>query len=75
MLPAKIHRAPAFALTVADIIDQLDNPSRHLRTLVSVALEAGRGKRLVTLTAQSAESKHPELSQVYKSVIDSYKPS
>lgn len=59
----------------ADVIEQAAQPTRHLRTLVTVALEEGRGKQLVTLTAQCRESKHAELSQMLAKVIDSYKPS
>jgi len=57
------------------VIEQAAQPTRHLRTLVTVALEEGRGKQLVTLTAQCRESKHAELSQMLAKVIDSYKPS
>lgn len=50
-------------------------PTRHLRTLFTIGLEEGRGKRLVSLTAQCTESKYPELSGIFKQIIDSYKSS
>ena len=55
------------------VIEQRGNPTRHLRTLVTVALEVGRGKRLVTLTAQCDEAKHQQLAPVLNKVIDSFK--
>jgi hypothetical protein len=57
------------------VIEQRGNPTRHLRTAVTVALEEGRGKRLVTLTAQCDEARHAQLAPMLKGIIESFKPA
>ncbi|EOD38407.1 hypothetical protein EMIHUDRAFT_251808 [Emiliania huxleyi CCMP1516] len=48
---------------------------RHLRTLFAVQTEEGRGRRLVTLTAQCYESKYAELKPMFQKVLESYSTS
>eukprot|EP00316_Scyphosphaera_apsteinii_P013696 CAMPEP_0119299318 /NCGR_PEP_ID=MMETSP1333-20130426/1400_1 /TAXON_ID=418940 /ORGANISM="Scyphosphaera apsteinii, Strain RCC1455" /LENGTH=221 /DNA_ID=CAMNT_0007300699 /DNA_START=83 /DNA_END=748 /DNA_ORIENTATION=- len=55
------------------IIQQSGQPTRHLRTLFTIQVEEGRGKNLVTLTAQCKESRFAELSNTMRSVIESFK--
>lgn len=54
-------------------IQQKGQQKRHLRTLFSVQTEEGRGLRLVTLTAQSYESRYSALAPTYAKVLQSYK--
>ena len=54
-------------------IQQKGQQKRHLRTLFSVQTEEGRGLRLVTLTAQSYESRYADLAPTYAKVLQSYK--
>ena len=55
------------------IIRQSGQPSRHLLTLFTIKLEAGRGKQLVTLTAQCTEDRHQDLASTFESIIASWK--
>jgi hypothetical protein len=48
-------------------------PTRHLRTVFSIQTEEGRGKALITLTAQCLQSKHTAAQETLKAVCDSFK--
>ena len=54
-------------------IRQTGQPTRHLLSLFTVKLEAGRGKELVTLTAQCEEGRHKDLAATFDQVITSWK--
>lgn len=56
-------------------IEQTGQKPRHLRTLFAVQTEEGRGRRLVTLTAQCYESKYAELKPLFEKVLESYSTS
>ena len=56
-------------------IEQTGKTPRHLRTLFAVQTEEGRGRRLVTLTAQCYESKYAELKPLFQKVLESYSTS
>eukprot|EP00308_Calcidiscus_leptoporus_P012836 CAMPEP_0119357302 /NCGR_PEP_ID=MMETSP1334-20130426/5718_1 /TAXON_ID=127549 /ORGANISM="Calcidiscus leptoporus, Strain RCC1130" /LENGTH=226 /DNA_ID=CAMNT_0007371511 /DNA_START=25 /DNA_END=705 /DNA_ORIENTATION=- len=54
-------------------IEQVGQPIRRLRTLFSVQTEVGRGKNLVTLTAQCKQARYEELAPTLRAVIESFK--
>jgi len=49
-----------------------EQPTRHLRTVFAIQAEDGRGKTLVTLTAQCLQSRHSQVQSTLKSVCDSF---
>ncbi|EOD22731.1 hypothetical protein EMIHUDRAFT_95376 [Emiliania huxleyi CCMP1516] len=63
------------AYTYDYTIQQTGKAPRHLRTLFAVQTEEGRGRRLVTLTAQCYESKYAELKPMFQKVLESYSTS
>lgn len=52
-------------------IQQQGQPSRRLRTVMLVQTEEGRGKAIVTLTAQCKEKRAADLAPTLKAVVDS----
>jgi hypothetical protein len=52
-------------------IQQQGQPSRRLRTLMLIQTEEGRGKNIVTLTAQCKEARAADLAPTLKAVVDS----
>lgn len=56
-------------------VKQSGQPTRHLLSLLAIKLEEGRGKSLVTLTAQCVESQHAALSKQFSAIVESWKPA
>lgn len=55
------------------VITQKYQPERHLRTVFSVETEEGRGKWLVTMTAQCLQSDYAAAKPLLEAIVKSFK--